>query len=187
MKVTHRSAGRWREVARRFVGQDLPKDRGSRARLRRASTCEALYSIERAHQLVAAFGLADEHEPLQELGYRLASLLALLPEDAASTQGSLGQALGRENVYSKLRFARLLRSRKPADRYQQFRRALAQIKYRVDPGELAQVFLQWHTDAVQRGVAYEYFQTSAPDALADDTSNPSSAPAEAVVATPDQE
>lgn len=161
----------WRKAASGFVHQELPKDRGSRARLRRASTPESLYSIERAHGLVARLGLNDTRDAEQELGYRLASLLALLPETPVGEQASFGQLLGRENVYSKLRFARLLRARKPADRYQQFRRALAQIKYRVDPGDLAVIFLRWHTEEVQRAVAYAYFQTSAPTELSSDESS----------------
>jgi CRISPR type I-E-associated protein CasB/Cse2 len=178
----------WRSIASRFVREELPKNRGSRARLRRATTPETLYGIERAHGLVARLGLNDTSDAEQELGYRLASLLAFLPEQPSGLHAGFGQQLGHENVYSKLRFARLLRARKPADRYQQFRRALAQIKYRVDPGELAVIFLRWHTEEVQRAVAYGYFQTSAPAAQSFDDSDDSSAATEvATASSTDQE
>lgn len=175
MKPYDTPTRRWWEVASRFVHPQLSGDRGARARLRRATTTEALYSIEAAHTLVAGLGLmtpAASERPSarqlreQGLAYRLASLLAYLPEDAASVGTEFGKQLGQENGLSKLRFARLLRVREPAARYQEFRRALAQIKYRCHPGELALLFLRWDSEAVQRGVAYEYFQTSAPDPIA---------------------
>lgn len=182
MKPTDLQAAGWHQSAVDFVAR-LARDRGSRSQLRRATTPPALYGIELAHGLVDALGLATpRRSPTaileQERAYRLASLLAWLPEDAGSVAESFGAAMRRDNRVSPLRFGRLLRTRKPSELQQQFRRALAQIKYRCHPGELAHLFLRWHTESVQRGVAYEYFQTSAPEPFETEKSVDATATAE---------
>ena len=136
-----------------FVRVHLKNNRGARANLKRCSELRAIYLIEQAHVFVESCKLANQAD--WPAAYWLAALLAHLPEDAASTQ-SFGKILN-ESKFSKLRFQRLLEAEDLSSRFQQFRRGLAQISYRVSPSELAKVFVGWQRPEVFRQVAYDYF------------------------------
>ena len=141
--------------------QDLQKDRGAAARLRRVSPSDAM-ALEPTLMLFRRLGYS--HEERGRL-YRVATLACVLAQVREDQKGArFANAIGRskmEDVESAalkpLRFQRLITAVEEDEIARSFRRALAIVGSAVDVADLAKVILYFDSDSTKRKLTFDYF------------------------------
>ena len=144
--------------------KDLEKNRGSRAKLRRAASPEEVALVPAFHQLVHQMGEGFS-DPSSEAFLRLAAVAGLVARAELSEEGkdSIAKQMGpptsgqppRVSVH---RFRRLLESRGIDDLFSQLRRIIPLLGRKVHLTSLADGVVDWCPE-IRRRWAYDYYAT----------------------------